>query len=234
MSVFKNSVLIGSLLLWIAPVVLVVRLYAVYQRYNAEESAFSGAKKESRKLRDELSSVSELASSIRSERRGASSKKDNTEDKFRDDLLKTLRECSETVTDLKIASQSLPELNIPEMALLSEQEWMAIALEDEVTSASHIRVALADLRNAARVKFGESVGAELKSYIASNAGRWPEDISKLFNRPGSTSMKNILSSYHIVNSSNKLWIEPKSMKAVDPLDQFYKINETGFFLIERK
>jgi RNA polymerase sigma factor (sigma-70 family) len=91
------------------------------------------------------------------------------------------------VNQLKHRLEQMPEENIPEIQLLSDQDWLQQAsFSGDLNTDDELDRALAGLRSAAKQRFAYSMGAALDAYIAANNGQLPNDISDLksyFDKP---------------------------------------------------
>lgn len=91
----------------------------------------------------------------------------------------TARQEDPRVALLRRLLAELPAQNLPEIGLLAEDEWRAIAHAHELESAADIRVALAELRALARRKFAEVLRAGLRDFAAASGGRAPTTHAEL-------------------------------------------------------
>ena len=79
---------------------------------------------------------------------------------------------------LKARLEAMPEARIPELALLTEQDWLNAA-QGSLETEEDYRRALANLRSRAENMFLLKLFPALQSYEAANNGRFPADISAL-------------------------------------------------------
>lgn len=84
----------------------------------------------------------------------------------------------ERVNSLAAYLKSHPEKRIPQMDLLSDQEWLDVTKSD-LESEADFREALGKLRGIARQKVALEIGRALKSAIAANGGSAPTDPLEL-------------------------------------------------------
>jgi RNA polymerase sigma factor (sigma-70 family) len=72
-----------------------------------------------------------------------------------------------------------PELNLPELTLLSAEAWFDTATRADLRAEAGVRRALADLRNQAIGQAGAKLGGALSAFITTHGGALPSDISDL-------------------------------------------------------
>lgn len=82
------------------------------------------------------------------------------------------------VNSLAAYLKNHPEKRIPQMDLLSDQEWLDVTKGD-LESEADFREALGKLRGIARQKTAKEIGRALKSTITANGGRAPTDPQEL-------------------------------------------------------
>jgi RNA polymerase sigma factor (sigma-70 family) len=75
--------------------------------------------------------------------------------------------------------QRMPEKKIPELQLLTENDWLSVAKEVSLQSEADVRRALAELRNVAKHKFATYALQAVDKFIAANNGQMPTDVSQL-------------------------------------------------------
>lgn len=66
-----------------------------------------------------------------------------------------------------------PELGVPEMAQLTELEWLFIARKSPVDTETQLRQSLAAVRAAAKEKFAQQMASALRKYTAASGGELP-------------------------------------------------------------
>ena len=86
---------------------------------------------------------------------------------------------STRVRMLKQKLEEMPDKKIPELALLTEQDWFVAAKEANLESEADFRQAFAGLRNTAKVLFGDLLRDALRQYVQANDGLLPKDVSEL-------------------------------------------------------
>lgn len=72
-----------------------------------------------------------------------------------------------------------PGRYIPQMDLLTMEEWLDATKDGELKTDADLRKALAKLRGAARLKVAASIGDAWKAALAANGGEFPADTSRL-------------------------------------------------------
>lgn len=75
--------------------------------------------------------------------------------------------------------QRMPEKKIPELQLLTENDWLSVAKEVSLQSEPEVRQALSRLRNTAKHKFATYALQAVDKFIAANNGQMPTDVSLL-------------------------------------------------------
>lgn len=80
---------------------------------------------------------------------------------------------------IKQALEQRPNHRIPELQLLSEDEWFNAAASARLDSEVGLRGALAGLRQIAENRMLNKVGRALSLYVAANDGAWPDRVAQL-------------------------------------------------------
>lgn len=75
--------------------------------------------------------------------------------------------------------QRMPDKKIPELQLLTENDWLSVAKEINLQSEADVRQALAKLRNTAKHKFATYALQAVDKFMAANNGQMPTDIPQL-------------------------------------------------------
>jgi RNA polymerase sigma factor (sigma-70 family) len=75
--------------------------------------------------------------------------------------------------------QRMPDKKIPELQLLTENDWLSVAKEVSLQSEADVRQALSELRNVAKHKFGTYALQAVDKFTAANNGQLPTDMSQL-------------------------------------------------------
>jgi myosin heavy subunit len=75
--------------------------------------------------------------------------------------------------------QRMPEKKIPELQLLTENDWLSVAKEVSLQSEADVRQALSELRNVAKHKFATYALHAVDKFIEANNGQMPTDVSQL-------------------------------------------------------
>ena len=83
------------------------------------------------------------------------------------------------VGQLKQRLAQTPDSNIPELQLLSEEDWLAAVKDRNLNSDSEYRRALSTLRYAGENKFASKVQSALQKYYQANDKQFPTDFSQL-------------------------------------------------------
>jgi RNA polymerase sigma factor (sigma-70 family) len=83
------------------------------------------------------------------------------------------------VQQLKQKLAVTPEANVPELALLNEEDWLGAVKGLNLDSEKDYRRAFSNLRNTAQNKFAIQAQPALSRYMKENEGRFPADIMEL-------------------------------------------------------
>jgi RNA polymerase sigma factor (sigma-70 family) len=75
--------------------------------------------------------------------------------------------------------QRMPEKKIPELQLLTENDWLSVAKEVSLQSEADVRQSLSKLRNTAKHKFATYALNAVDKFMAANNGQMPTDVSLL-------------------------------------------------------
>jgi len=75
--------------------------------------------------------------------------------------------------------QERPQQVIPEMALLTESDWLQTAQQADLQTERGVRKALGGLRDTARNRFGEQLRAAFKAYAKANQDETPVALEQL-------------------------------------------------------
>jgi RNA polymerase sigma factor (sigma-70 family) len=123
------------------------------------------------KLRSEVARLREQSrelTQLKSAARG-------TNDPFTQSVLSMANRAAELNSRL----QQMPEKKIPELQLLTENDWLAAAKDSDLDTDAGVRTALRDLRRIAKNEFGKMIGNALAKYVEANNGQLPADVAEL-------------------------------------------------------
>ncbi|MEY4916865.1 MAG: hypothetical protein RL616_778, partial [Verrucomicrobiota bacterium] len=81
--------------------------------------------------------------------------------------------------NLKKLFDDHPEQRVPELALVSEDQWLAIAKNANLNSAAGIRKAQSEVRHSAKNNFMPDLSSALKKFVEANDGLLPTDLMQL-------------------------------------------------------
>ena len=144
-----------------------------------------------------------------------------------DPVQETLRSLGLRAQQLKEHFARMPETHIPEMALVSEKDWLdAAASVEAMQSDTDARKALNSLRSRAKQKFGTQLQEALRKYAEANSNALPSDLSQLqqyFSEPVDPS---ILQRYKMIQGAKYAENDPGGERALveevaPPVDQEY-------------
>lgn len=91
-----------------------------------------------------------------------------------------------------------PALRIPEMAHLTEDDWMRTALVAALETEDGLRIALAQIRSIAVEKFMVRVRAAMRKHVEATKGATPADLRVLVNHADESFDTTILERYEII------------------------------------
>jgi hypothetical protein len=94
-------------------------------------------------------------------------------------LESTLDKWLARVFSLREMLKQNPQLGIPELKHLTEEDWLLAAFDGDLTTESEFREALERLRTRAKMNFGRTLMGALKAYAAANNGALPNDAKQL-------------------------------------------------------
>jgi RNA polymerase sigma factor (sigma-70 family) len=103
---------------------------------------------------------------------------------------------------LKQMVKQHPEKTIPELALLSEQDWLNAAKDAQFSSDEDVRHDLANLRHTGENLFASLASTALKQFVEANNGQFPSSLSDLLPYFGQNIDAAILNRWQIVPQSN--------------------------------
>jgi myosin heavy subunit len=81
--------------------------------------------------------------------------------------------------ELNAHLQRMPEKKIPELQLLTENDWLSVAKDVSLQSEPEVRQSLSKLRNTAKHKFATYAMNAVDKFMAANNGQMPTDVSLL-------------------------------------------------------
>ena len=126
------------------------------------------------KLRGELARLRALAQQQSGMTQGKAASA-GSEDSFTRSVLALSRRAGELNQHL----QRMPDKKIPELAFLNESDWLSVAKDANLESEADVRQSLANLRNAAKGKFGNYASHALDKYLEANNQQLPADLPQL-------------------------------------------------------
>ena len=106
------------------------------------------------------------------------------------------------VSQLKQRLESLPEANIPDLQLLTQEDWLSAVKGLPLESEADYRKALSNLRTTAQNKVGKVLQPALAKYLKENNGNFPSQLSELQGYLEPPIDSNILQRYAIVPASS--------------------------------
>lgn len=146
-----------------------LRLSNELARSSALLSAPADQSNELLRLRGEVSRMRKDSEELAQLKSGASS----------DSAESAARSWLNRVALLKQRVQQNPEVAIPEMQLLQQEDWLAAVKARQLDTEADYRLATAELRRAAEAKVAPLLQKGLKDYLQANSGKMPENIGQL-------------------------------------------------------
>lgn len=113
------------------------------------------------------------------------------------------------VTQLRERFESQPGQRIPELARLTDEDWIAVALERELKSDAEIRRSMSELRRRAKSAVFESIREAFQAEVTANQGEVPETLDGVRARLTDDVARAALERYEIVKRGNILTLDPK-------------------------
>jgi hypothetical protein len=135
-----------------------------------------------RRGRAELRAVQARLEDLASQTRAAQQRHDlASPPKSASDLAREseMRAWLDRVDQLKALRDARADLSIPELALLSDDRWLALARDVELGDETQIRDAFSRVRQAAESAFIQRLQRALRRYVDSHDKRLPADIREL-------------------------------------------------------
>jgi hypothetical protein len=80
---------------------------------------------------------------------------------------------------LKQRLEQTPEAKIPELRLLTDKNWLMVALDFDLNDESQVRQAFSRLRNMAELAAGNQMQAAMKKYCEAHPGGYATDLAQL-------------------------------------------------------
>ena len=131
---------------------------------------------------------------------------------------------------LKDTLQAKPQLGIPELAMLTDQDWLDVVSKNPLNMDSQIQNALSELRKKAKEKFGPMLSRALREYAQANSGQLPPDTAALKPYIAPPVEKTVLDRYQMLQTGT---LNPGEMTVgekapVDETDDFmFKVGAMG-------
>jgi RNA polymerase sigma factor (sigma-70 family) len=136
---------------------------------------------------------------------------------------------------LKEMVRQNPGRAIPELQLLSEQQWLNAAMNAKFDTDKDVRHSLADLRHTAENNFAAMLQPALSKYMDANNKQFPTDLSQLQPYFSSPVADTILSRWQIVPQSDidnvrvgGDWVVTEKAPVDPEFDQRWAIGQGGY------
>ncbi len=143
-----------------------------------------------------------------------------------------LRAWVQRVHDLKSWTARLTPFTIPEMALLTESDWLEAARKADLTTQDGARQALNHLRGSAKSHFLPLLRSALESYLAAHDRALPSDVPALAPHFKSVINPSILARYEVVSpdstdSFSRGHFIVEKMSVDDEYDSLVNLDKNG-------
>ena len=194
---------------------------------QTEIARLKEANREIPKLRDEVARLA--AQSAKSAPVPMKSEAEPVEDTFET----AVRELAARAAELNRHVQNMPNLDIPELQLLEEADWLSAAKGAEFDTQEGIRKALSKVRQKAKTQFAELAAAAFNDYYAASQGSAPTDPAQLLPYFKTPIDAALLQRYQLVPSSavqSLMEIGPLLLSEKAPVDREY---DTHFYIGSR-
>ncbi len=139
------------------------------------------------------------------------------------------------VKKLRQLFASRPDQQIPELALLSDLDWLSVARRLKFETETDIRQAFAEARSSAKSRFASKLSLALRSFTAANDGMIPTDLMQLLPHFETPVDPAIFPRYEIRQSGKASAANPRLSAIVErtPIDADYdsrtRLQATGGF-----
>ncbi len=154
-----------------------------------------------------------------------------TETEPSEDAFETaVKELAARAAELNRHVQSTPNLDIPELQLLEEADWLSAAKGADFDTQEGIRKALSKVRQKAKAQFAELATAAFSDYYAATKGSAPTDPAQLLPYFKTSIDAALLQRYQLVPSStvpSLMEIGPVLLSEKGPVDREY---DTHFYI----
>ena len=157
---------------------LAERLRQIESERDAAVSNLAGAREELGRLRQDLADLPKLRGEV-ARLRDDSQELSRLKTADSSDAVKTAAlSWTERVSRLKQRLAETPAARIPELAMVTEEDWLNAA-KGHLESEADFRRALSALRGAGENKFIQLLQPALKAYLKANNNQFPADVSQL-------------------------------------------------------
>lgn len=191
---------------------------------QSEIARLKEANREIPKLREEVARLT-----AQSTQSAPAKTKDETEPP--EDAFETaVKELAARAAELNRHMQNTPNLDIPELQLLEEADWLSAAKGADFDTQEGIRKALSKIRQRAKTQFAELATAAFNDYYAATKGSVPTDPAQLLTYFKTAIDAGLLQRYQLVPSStvpSLMEIGPVLLSEKGPVDREY---DTHFYI----
>ena len=191
---------------------------------QTEIARLKEANREIPKLREEVARLA--AQSAKSAPAQTKGETEPPEDAFET----AVKELAARAAELNRHVQNTPNLDIPELQLLEEADWLSAAKGADFDTQEGIRKALSKIRQKAKTQFAELATAAFNDYYAATKGSAPTDPAQLLPYFKTSIDAALLQRYQLVPSStvpSLMEIGPVLLSEKGPVDRDY---DTHFYI----
>ena len=138
-----------------------------------------------------------------------------------------------SVKHLKRLLEQRPELAIPEMQLLTNDDWLRVAKQAEVDTDDHLRKALATLRDTAKGKFSPQLAVAFTKFMNATNGQMPSTALALaiyFEKPVDVAIfqrYEMRTSDTVTDPANPYWAIRERAPVDADYDSRHQVNGNG-------
>jgi hypothetical protein len=150
------------------------------------------------------------------------------------ELVSTMRVWLDRVDQVRAAFAARPNLMVPELALLTNEDWFDVVPQAKLESEEDIRATLTTLRGRAEVRLATRLSEALQAYLSTHEGVLPNTVHDLLPQLGSEVTGDWLNRYHMLHTGKVTELSSDDQQdlirptPVDPdRDRFVRITVNG-------
>jgi RNA polymerase sigma factor (sigma-70 family) len=135
--------------------------------------------------------------------------------------------------DLRQRIAAMPDAKIPEINLVTEQDWLD-ATKDPLQTEADILRAMSDIRTAGELKVASMLQKGLKKFSEANDGKFPSDLNQLLSYTDAPLDPGMLEKWEIISASKRPkkvlggdWLIVQKERVDKEYDAYITIGEGG-------